>query len=382
MDQVEKRLLGKRILSKKPIRTNYFDFNANDLPKEFLLWIDNVIEKGEKLVRYGSESKYEYRAKIFDEIIFICIRELLPWTKLNNAKIALLNLASMAGGKLLPSELMEFKEKYNVLKGLNALNPYIDNELISDIKSALDIDLISKAKSTGYLNEMEERLKIFYKGHRQVFLKTRGRSYIPFLNAILFKCYCAFDGLLDGVTYGRIAQFVNVIFLDDIVGGKEPGNLINLRIVSILKPGKNETKEQKISKLEQKWRKISKMSKEDLEKLKYGFRAFFQDHGYYPTSDLDSKPKDIIIPTDWNKYQFPSHEIMWKYVKRWPLHDPTFDVKKPAKSNQYLYRLTDDGKHFAVYARLGNASDKEAKDYNKLDKIDSKLGVFNYKVSF
>ena len=128
--------------------------------------------------------------------------------------------------------------------------------------------------------------------------------------------------------------------------------------------------------------KLDETRKEDLEKLKYGFRAFFQDHGYYPTSDLDSKPKDIIIPTDWNKYQFPSHEIMWKYVKRWPLHDPTFDVKKPIKSNQYLYRLTDDGKHFAVYARLGNASDKEAKDYNKLDKIDPKLGVFNYKVSF
>ena len=96
MDQVEKRLLGKRILSKKPIRTNYFDFNANDLPKEFLLWIDNVIEKGEELVRYGSESKYEYRAKIFDEIIMVCIRNLLPWTKLNDAKIVLLNLASMA----------------------------------------------------------------------------------------------------------------------------------------------------------------------------------------------------------------------------------------------------------------------------------------------
>lgn len=128
--------------------------------------------------------------------------------------------------------------------------------------------------------------------------------------------------------------------------------------------------------------KLDETRKENLEELKYGFRAFFQDHGYYPTSNLDSKPKDIRIPTDWNKYQFPSHEIMWKYVKRWPLHDPTFDVKKPTKSKQYLYRLIDDDKHFAVYARLDNSSDKEAKNYNKLDKIDSKLGVFNYKVSF
>ena len=267
MDQVEKRLLGKRILSKKPIRTNYFDFNANDLPKEFLLWIDNVIEKGEELVRYGSETKYEYRAKIFDEIIFICVRELLPWTKLNDAKIALLNLASMAGGKFLPSELMEFKEKYNVLKGLNALIPYIDAESISNIKRTLDNDLIAKAISIGYLKEMDKRLQNFYKGLRKVFLKTSGRPNIPLLNGILFKCYCAFDGHLDGITCGRIAKFVNVIFLSDIVVGKEPDNLINLRIVSILKPGQNETKEQKISKLEQKWRKVSMMTSEDLVKL-------------------------------------------------------------------------------------------------------------------
>ena len=263
----EKRLLGKRILSKIPERINYFDYDAKDLPKEFLLWIDNVIKNGEDLVGYGSETKYEYRAKIFDEIIMVCIRNLLPWTKLKNAKIVLLNLASMVGGKLLPNELKEFKEKYYVLNRLNVLIPYINSESILNIKMALDNDLIAKAISIGYLTELDERLQNFYKGHRKVYLKTGGRPYIPLLNAILFKCYCAFDGHLDGITCGRIAKFVNVIFLSDIVVGKEPDNLINLRIVSILKPGQNETKEQKISKLEQKWRKVSMMTSEDLVKL-------------------------------------------------------------------------------------------------------------------
>ena len=127
---------------------------------------------------------------------------------------------------------------------------------------------------------------------------------------------------------------------------------------------------------------LDKKRMRDLEELKYGFRVFFQEHGYYPTSELDNKREDVRIPTDWNKYQFPSHEIMWKYVKHWPLHDPTFDVKKPTKSRQYLYSLIDDGKHFSIYAKLDSPNNESTKDYNKLDEIDSKLGVFNYKVSF
>ena len=263
----EKRLLGKRLLSKIKTRLNYDEYKIDTLPVEFLSWVDDVIKKGEALVGYSSEKNYEPRAKIFDEIIMVCIRNLLPWTNLKNTNIALLNLSSMAGGKLLLNDLKEYKEKYATWGDLNVLKPLIDTELISNIKSELDISLISQAKSTGYLNDMDERLTIYYKGHRQVFVKTGGRPKIPFLNAILFKCHCAFDGDLNKIKYERIAQFVNAIFLNDIVGGEEPDNLINLRIVSILEPGKNETKEQKFSKLEQEWRKISMMSKEDIEKL-------------------------------------------------------------------------------------------------------------------
>ena len=267
MKKSGKSLLGKKLLSNKNKRINYFDYDANELPIEFIMWVDDVIKKGSALAGYGSEKKFEYRAKIFDEIIMVCIRNLLPWTNLKDSKIALLNLASMVGGKLLPNELNEFKQKYHVLSGLNVLIPYIDTKSISNIKRALDNDLIAKAISTGYLIKIDERLQKFYKGHRKVFVKTGGRPKIPFLNAILFKCTCAFDRKLNKIMCERIAQFVNVIYLYDIVGGEEPDNLVKLRIKSILKPGKNETKEQKFSKLEKKWRKISMMSKEDLKKL-------------------------------------------------------------------------------------------------------------------
>lgn len=234
MKKSKKKLLGKRLLRKIKRRINYDEFQVDTLPVEFLNWVDDVIKKGELLVRYSSDKNYERRVKIFDEIIMVCIRNLLPWTNLKDSKIALLNLASMVGGKLLPNELKEFKEKYYVLSRLDVLIPYINTESILNIKMALDNDLIAKAISIGYLTEIDERLQNFYKGHRKVFLKTGGHPKIPFLNAILIKCNCAFDNKINKITGERIAQFVNAIFLYDIVGGKEPDNLIKLRIKSIV----------------------------------------------------------------------------------------------------------------------------------------------------
>ena len=130
--------------------------------------------------------------------------------------------------------------------------------------------------------------------------------------------------------------------------------------------------------------KIDGVRKKDLEDLKQGFRLFFQDHGYFPSSNMGEgySVKEVRIPNGWNLYQFPNHEIMWKYVNNWPIHDPSFDVKKPEESKYYLYKVRDNGKHFSLYTQLDNNNDKDAKDYNEIDKISLNLGSYNYKVEY
>jgi len=129
---------------------------------------------------------------------------------------------------------------------------------------------------------------------------------------------------------------------------------------------------------------IDGIRKKDLEDLKHGFRLFFQDHGYFPASNMGKEysEKGVRIPNGWNLYQYPNHEIMWKYIRKWPINDPSFDVKKPKESRYYLYKVRDEGKHFSVYAQLDNTNDKDSKNYNEIDKINPILGSYNYKIGY
>lgn len=129
---------------------------------------------------------------------------------------------------------------------------------------------------------------------------------------------------------------------------------------------------------------IDSIRKKDLENLKYGFRLFFQDHGYFPSSNMGDvySEKGVLIPNGWNLYQFPNHEVMWKYIRNWPIHDPSFNVKKPDESKYYLYKVRDGGKHFSLYAQLDITNDKDSKDYNEIDKISLNLGSYNYKIDY
>jgi hypothetical protein len=122
--------------------------------------------------------------------------------------------------------------------------------------------------------------------------------------------------------------------------------------------------------------------KQHLNNYKEGFKRFFSDYGYYPKSNIDEtyNSRFIRIPKEWDLFQFPNHEEMWKYIQNWPLLDPSFDVKNPNKSNYYLYKVSEDAQHFAVYANLDNSEDSDVKDYSALDHIDPSVGTYNYKV--
>ncbi len=128
--------------------------------------------------------------------------------------------------------------------------------------------------------------------------------------------------------------------------------------------------------------KFDDIRKQHLNNYKEGFKRFFSDFGHYPKSNIDESynAKYIRIPKEWDLFQFPNHEKMWKYVPNWPLLDPSFDVKNPDKSSYYLYKVSPDAKHFALYANLDNLEDKDVKDYNSVDNIDSNLSAYNYKV--
>jgi len=123
--------------------------------------------------------------------------------------------------------------------------------------------------------------------------------------------------------------------------------------------------------------------KKDLEALKYGLRLYFQEHGYFPTSQLGKEyySRGIRIPLDWNSYLFPNHEIMWRYIRHWPLHDPSFDVKNPGGSKYYLYIVSENGKHFALYSYLDKKGDRDYQDYNSQDSLNPSLGIYNYKIA-
>lgn len=122
--------------------------------------------------------------------------------------------------------------------------------------------------------------------------------------------------------------------------------------------------------------------KQHLKNFKEGFKRYFLVYRHYPKSNIDEtyNSRFIRIPKEWDLFQFPNHEDMWKYVPNWPLLDPAFDVKNPDKSNYYLYKASPDAKHFAVYANLDDSEDNNIKDYNSRDNIDPNLGTYNYKV--
>lgn len=264
----EKRLLGKRLLSKKKRRLNYDEYKIDTLPVEFLSWVDDVIKDGYSFLNFWPSEIRESKARIIFEIVFVSIIDTLPFTKLKDTKVTLINLAKINEGKLLPKELTEFGEKYSALKELKSLEDYIHEETITGIERTLDKDLISKAESTGKFAELEERLVKMFKGIRKRRVKTKGHPRDPLLNGILYRCYCAFDGKLDQRKNIRIAEFVDVICSYDFIAKKDIKSLVRRRLDYIIEPGENETIDQRISFLDNQWRSVSKLTNEDLDFLK------------------------------------------------------------------------------------------------------------------
>lgn len=264
----EKRLLGKRLLSKKVRRLNYDEYKIDTLPVEFLYWVDDVIKDGYSFLNFWPSENRESKARIIFEIVFVSIIDTLPFTKLKDTKVVLKNMAKLNEGKMLPKELQEFGEKYSALKALKSLEDYIEDETVKDIKRTLDDDLFSKADSLGKLVEVEERLVKLYTGIRKRRKKTGGHRTDPLLNAILYRCYCAFDGKLDQRKNIRIAEFVDVICSYEFIGKREIKDLVRQRLSSLLKPSNKKSRDQKISDLEKDWRSFSNFSNEDFDFLK------------------------------------------------------------------------------------------------------------------
>ena len=124
------------------------------------------------------------------------------------------------------------------------------------------------------------------------------------------------------------------------------------------------------------------MRKQHLEFIRKGFRKYYEKNGHYPMSNLGESYSNrwVRIPQDWIMFQFPSYEEMRNYVPEVSLHDPTTNIDKPEETTQYLYKVADDGKSYAIYAHLDSLTDKDLGDYNAEDGIDPSVGIYNYKI--
>ena len=249
----------------KVIRLSYDDYPIKSLPDDYIIWVLDVLQTGYALINIGNAKKRDYRAGIILNVIFVCILDGLKFTKSKDEKVAIINLAKLNEGKLLPPELKDFGEKYS---GLRALKDYMEKDTISNIELALDNDLISKAESTGELDEMKKEIAKRHKGIQKRFVKTGGRRKDPFLDAILYRCHCAFEGNLNQTKNERIAQFVDVIYSNDFIGEKNIKDLVRRRLDYLLQPTVNKSIDQKITVLDNQWNLMSHLTIEDQNFIK------------------------------------------------------------------------------------------------------------------
>ena len=249
----------------KVIRLSYDDYPIKSLPDDYLIWVFDVLREGEALIKMGKPEKRDYRASIILNVIFVCILDGLKFTKSKDEKVALINLAKFGGREFLPGELKDFREKYS---GLRAIKEYMEEDVFRDIEMALDNDLISKAESTGELDKKKKEIAKLHQGIQKRMVKTGGRRNDPFLNAILYKCYCAFEGNLNQIKNIKIAQFVDVIYSKDFICGKNIKDLVRRRLDYLLQPTLNKTIDQKITVLENQWNLMSHLTIEDQKFIK------------------------------------------------------------------------------------------------------------------
>ena len=290
----------------KVIRLSYDDYPIKSLPDDYIIWVLDVLQTGYALINIGNAKKRDYRANIILEIIFVCILDGLKFTKSKDAKTSLISLAKFSGREFLPRELKDFGEKYT---GLKAIKEYVEEDVFRDIEMALDNDLISKAESIGELDKKKKDLAKLHKGIQKRYIKTGGRKKDPFLGAILYKCYCAFDGKLNQTKNERIAQFVDVIYSNDFIGEKNVKDLVRRRLDYLLKPKGNETIDQKISVLENQWNSMSFLSNVDKDFLKELMNTL---RCYY---DLPPKSRTNSYVTNWYNLVIRRHEDATKEIQ-------------------------------------------------------------------
>ena len=230
----------------------------SELTIEFTTWLKDVLSKASILINFWSDEKIEYRKKIIYPIVYVCIKEVIPWIDLNDAKTALISFAGIDGGKLLPEEIEYIRKDYGALK---ILRKRLDEKEYYKIKQSIDNDLISAPKVQPLIKAMDKRITTLRSGVASKKIETGGRPKDPLLNSILYRCDCAFDHYYNKEIYENIALFVNAIFLNEIINVENAGNLVRLRIKSIMKNAKGETDMEKYLDLDKEWESIRKQIK-------------------------------------------------------------------------------------------------------------------------
>ena len=228
----------------------------SELPKEFTFWLVNVISKAENLINRGLK-KRERRSKIIYEIVFVCIKAIGSWLKINDAGTTLINLAEISGGNLLPTELENFRERYHALK---ILKKDLDEKTYFNIKTNLDNDFLSSPESQDYIKKMNKRIYNLHKRVKKRKVDTGGAPNYPLRNNILFKCDSAFGHNCSPIVHERIALFVNAIFSDEGFDVQNANESVRHAIEYIIDNAEGETIEGKQSYLEKEWDNLRKQS--------------------------------------------------------------------------------------------------------------------------
>ena len=230
----------------------------SELTIEFTSWLDDIISKASDLIDFGSPKKREYRKKIIYLIVYVCIKEIILWLDLKDAKTALIKIADINNGELLPEGQESIRKRY---EALNILKNDLGEKGFYKIKQIIDHDLISAPESQIFIKAIDRRMNILRSTVIRNKVKTGGAPKDPLFNSILYMCDRAFEHNCDQIIHEKIALFVNAIFSNDSSYKKKTRGAVRGAIKYIINNAEGESKEEKYSSLEKEWERLRKRIK-------------------------------------------------------------------------------------------------------------------------
>ena len=239
----------------------------DDRPIEFTNWVRLIDQTADNLINLGPKKKRRKRSDAIKEIVETLKQNSLFFvTHLKDprsfAEAAVFQFALLGKGNLLPEKLSEFVKSFQAYK---TLKRYISEEIAQIILKRLKEFWRKDPAVLEHIQTIEQSMKKMYKGVLPVKEKVPRRRKDLFLDGLLIQCHLAYDKDIPYGGNGRVAEFVNAVYSEEIFPLDTGAERVRKRIEYIIENADGETENEKYDSLERQWREVT-----DSKKLNVG----------------------------------------------------------------------------------------------------------------